>query len=67
MTDTTPEIAEIVRTMLMNRTGSERFIMGSRMFDAARQLVMASLPQNLPPAQFKRQLFERIYGAPAPF
>ena len=31
------------------------------MFDAAREFVIASLPQDLPPLEFKRRLFERIY------
>ncbi|MEP6663154.1 MAG: hypothetical protein ABJC04_05755 [Verrucomicrobiota bacterium] len=62
MTDTPPEIQKLVRQRLMQRSGSERFIMGSRMFDAAREMILASLPPNLPPEEFKRQLFERIYG-----
>jgi len=67
MTDTSPEIAEMVRQRLMARSPEERFVMGIRMFDAARAMVMASLPKDLPPDQFKRRLFERIYGEPAPF
>lgn len=64
MNDTTPEIAAMVREMMMARTGEERFIMGALMFDAAREFVIASLPENLPPMEFKRRLFERIYGFP---
>lgn len=67
MTDTPPEIAEMVRAKLMTRSGAERFIMGARMFEAARQMALASLPPNLPPEELKRQLFERIYGVTAPF
>jgi hypothetical protein len=67
MNDTPPEIAELVRQALMSRSGSERFVMGARMFDAARAMVLASLPAGVPPEDFKRQLFERIYGQPAPF
>ena len=67
MTDTPPEIAEIVRSKLMARSGTERFIMGARMFDAARRMALASLPANLPPLALKQRLFERIYGTPAPF
>jgi hypothetical protein len=47
MNDTPPEIAELVRQRLMSRSGSERFVMGTRMFDAARAVVLASLPTNL--------------------
>jgi hypothetical protein len=62
MKDTSPEIEAMVHRMMMQRTGEERFIMGALMFDAARELVIASLPPDLPPLEFKRRLFERIYG-----
>jgi hypothetical protein len=67
MNDTSPEIARLVREKLMARSGSERFVMGVRMFDAARAMVLASLPTGLAPDDLKRQLFQRIYGRPAPF
>jgi hypothetical protein len=67
MTDTDREIAELVRQKLMARSPEERFLMGVRMFDAARDMVLASLPKNLPSGELKRRLFERIYGMPAPF
>lgn len=67
MTDTPPEIAELVRQMLMARSNEERFMMGVRSFEAAREVVLASLPRNLPPEELKRQLYQRIYGEPAPF
>ena len=64
MTDTPPEIEEKVREMMMARSGAERLIMGASMFDAARAIVLASLPKDLPKDELKRRLFERIYGAP---
>lgn len=67
MTDTPPEIAEIVRERLMARSGEERFLMGVRTFDAARDMVLASLPAGLSGDELKRQLFQRIYDLPAPF
>jgi hypothetical protein len=67
MTDTSPEIAELVRQKLMARSGAERFVMGARMFDAAKAVALASLPKKLSPPELKRQLFERLYGQPAPF
>lgn len=66
MTDTSPEIAELVRQKLMARSGEERFLMGVRMFDAARDVVLASLPAGLSPEELKRQLFQRLYGQPLP-
>jgi hypothetical protein len=64
MNDTSPEVEAMVRELMMARSGEERFVMGALMFDAAREFVIASLPQNLPPLEFKRRLFERIYGFP---
>lgn len=67
MTDTAPEIAELVRQKLMARSGEERFLMGVRMFDAAREMALASLPAELSPEESKRRLFHRLYGLPLPF
>jgi hypothetical protein len=66
MTDTPPEIAELVRQKLMACSGEERFMMGVRSFDAARAMVLASLPAGLAPEELKRQLFQRLYGQPLP-
>ncbi len=62
MNDTSPEIKKKVREMVMARSGAERLAMGSSMFDAARKVVLASLPKDLPEERLKRLLFERIYG-----
>jgi len=66
MTDTSPEVAALVRERLMALSGSERFVLGSQMFDAARRMVLASLPASLSEAERKRLLFQRIYGEPLP-
>ena len=66
MTDTPPEVAEMVRARLMALSGAERFRMGVQMFDAARRMVLASLPADLPENERKRRLFERIYGETLP-
>lgn len=62
MNDTPPEVENLMREMLMTRSGEERLLMGAAMFDAARDMVIASLAEDLPPEEFKRQLFKRIYG-----
>jgi len=64
MDDTSPEVEQKMREMIMARSGEERFIMGALMFDAAREIIIASLPKDLPDAEFKSLLFERIYGVP---
>ena len=66
MTDTSPEIAEFVRKRIMARSPQERFMMGVLSFNAARAMVIASLPKDLSEIEFKRQLFQRIYGHPLP-
>ena len=66
MNDTSPEIAEMVRARLMARPGAERFRMGVEMFEAARRIVLASLPAGLSETERKRRLFERLYGTPLP-
>ena len=66
VTDTQPEIAEMVRARLMALSGTERFLMGARMFEAARRMALASLPADLPEPERKRLLFERFYGTPLP-
>ena len=67
MTDTSPEVADLVRQKLMARPAAERFVMGALMFDAARAMILASLPKGLSADQLKRQLFQRVYGQPLPF
>ena len=66
MNDISPEIAEMVRARLMARPGAERFRMGVEMFEAARRIVLASLPAGLSETERKRRLFERLYGTPLP-
>jgi hypothetical protein len=66
MADTSPEIAELVRQRLMARSSEERFLMGIRIFDASRDMALASLPAGLSPEESKRQLFQRLYGQALP-
>jgi len=64
--DTAPEVKEFYRSLLMKLSGEERFVRGALMFDAAREMVLASLPTNLSPAELRRLLYERIYGEALP-
>lgn len=64
--DTSPDIEKMVRERLMALSGAERFRIGSEMFDAARRMVLASLPGDLPDRERKRLLFERVYGERLP-
>lgn len=62
MDDTSPQIEELYRRMLMARSGSDRLRMGAGMFDAAKQLVRASLPEGLSEDEIRVQLFRRFYA-----
>ena len=62
MNDTDPQISEIVRRRLLERSGAERILMGSRMFDAAKAMVLASFPDGLTDLEVKARLCERLYG-----
>ena len=62
MNDTSPEIAARVHTHLMAKTGAERFLMGVRMHEAARRMVIASFPPGISEHDLRRRLWERFYG-----
>ena len=62
MNDTSPEVAALMREMLMARSGAERVLMCLEMFDAARAMALASFPPGLPEIEGKRRLCERFYG-----
>jgi hypothetical protein len=60
------DIVRDVSAGLMALSGPERFRMGAEMFEAARRMVLASLPVDLSKTERKRRLFERIYGEALP-
>ncbi len=62
MSDTDPEIANMVQEQLLARSGAERIKMGSQMFLLARQMMLASFPPGLSDIEIKRRLCERLYG-----
>jgi hypothetical protein len=66
MTDTAPEIKEKVRQQIMSRPPDERFVIGAQMFDAAMEMLKASLPVGLPKVEERRQIFKRLYGLELP-
>jgi hypothetical protein len=62
MNDTPKETLEFMRRKLLALSGSERVIVGSRMFDSARAIVLASLPADISELETKRLLCERLYA-----
>ena len=65
MNDTHPEIEIMLREKYMQMTGAERVLIGARMYDTARAIVLSSLPKNISELERRRLLYERFYG-PAP-
>lgn len=64
--DTTPEINQMMFARMMALSGAERIAMGCDMFDAARAMVVASLPEGLSDAERRRLIFKRIYAEELP-
>jgi hypothetical protein len=62
MNDTPQEIMDLIRDRLLSYSGAERVLMGSRMFDAARDIILSSLPPDLSEIEIKSRLCERVYG-----
>jgi hypothetical protein len=65
MNDTSADMEERYRALLMQRTGEERLKMGCAMRDTARAFVEASLREKNPEATvaaIRQGLFLRLYG-----
>ena len=63
MDDTTVEVKRYVSERYARMSGAERVMIGNRMFESARTLVLASLPGGLSEQERRRLLCERFYGA----
>ena len=62
MDDTHPDISSEMRRRLMQLPGETRILMGSRMFDACRDMAIASFPDNLSESEIKAAILIRFYG-----
>ena len=62
MDDTHPVVKSEYQRRLMQESGEQRMMMGSRMFDACREIVVASLRKGLSDAEFRKALFLKFYG-----
>jgi hypothetical protein len=62
MNDTSPEIAEMIRRRYLAISPAERLVIGARMFETARAMVVASLPRGLSLKETRRRICERFYG-----
>lgn len=62
MSDTSPEMEAKQRELWMALPEETRFLMGASMFDAAREMVLASFPPGLSEEETLFRLADRFYG-----
>jgi hypothetical protein len=62
MHDTDPEIARRYRELLLRCSNTERLRMGVNSFEAARAIILASLPKGMSEREIRKELLLRIYG-----
>lgn len=63
MTDTSAEIRELHRRLLLERSGEERVRMAVSMCESARAIVWASIPDTLTLAQRRVEFLKRYYSS----
>lgn len=61
MNDTAPEIAAYVNSRYAEMRPETRFLIGIRMFDTARELVEASIPESISGTDRRRAICRRLY------
>jgi hypothetical protein len=63
MTDTSVEAAREFRSRMECMTPSERLQMASGMYDLAVEIILSTLPADLPEPERSYRLFVRMHGA----
>ena len=63
MNDTAPEIAAYVDSRYAAMSPESRFLIGIRMFDTARELMDASIPDAIKGVDRRRAICRRLYPA----
>jgi len=61
MNDTLPEAQKYLDELYKKFSGEEKIIMASGMYDAARDIIISSLPPNLSRKEMLTELFLRFY------
>lgn len=61
MNDTSENVDEIYRKMLMKLTGEKRILMSLSMFDLAAELMISRIKEMYTAEEFKKQIFLKIY------
>ena len=66
MTDTPPHVAARMHELWMALPPGERLVRGALMFDAAREMILASFPPDLSSEELRRRLYRRVYERDLP-
>ena len=66
MNDTNDKVAAMVAARHAAMSAEERVRAASSMYDAARQIVEASIPQSVQGAERRYQVLKRFYGDEVP-
>lgn len=61
MNDTSEKMQKLYHTLLMQKSGKDRLMMGFSMFDSSVKMMKASLPDDLSEAEMKVRIFSRLY------
>jgi len=62
MNDTTDEVKSKIDKIYLDKSGEEKLLIALGMFESARELVISSLPGNIPEKSLIKELFLRFYG-----
>ena len=64
--DTSPEIRQLVRQIVMARPEAARFLMWAEMHESGKELAKIGMPGGLTPVEQKHYLYRRIHGEDFP-
>jgi hypothetical protein len=66
MNDTSDAIGKVVLERYRSMTPTERCLVASSLFEAARAIIESSLPSNLTAEQRRLSIAQRLYGGELP-
>ena len=66
MEDTSPEVRQLVRSIVMSRSEEARFLMCAEMHEAGKELAKIGMPDGLTFAEQTRYIYKRIHGEDFP-
>jgi len=64
--DTSPEIRQLVRRIVMSRSEEERFLMCAEMHEAGKELAKIGMPDGLTSDEQKHYVYRRMHAEEFP-